>query len=266
MRRVEAVIENLHRHLERADPGGLVGVYLFGSCAIGGLRPDSDLDVLVLTQHSLSRPERQELTDLLLQFSGRRATVAPGRPLEVTTLVVDDLVPWRYPPTSDFLYGEWLRDQFSAGELPQRQTNPDLAVVVTTARQHAEVLSGPPLTDVLPLVPVADLRRSLHDSLDSLLSNLVGDERNVLLTLARMVVTLRTERIVPKDEAAGLVLAELDEPSRSVLSLAARAYVGDVHDDWETLQQEAAAAARHLAALVRGSREPVGATGGPQAP
>jgi aminoglycoside 9-adenylyltransferase len=52
------------------------------------------------------------LTDLLLQFSGRRATVAPGRPLEVTAAVLDDVLAWSYPPVSDFLYGEWLREEF----------------------------------------------------------------------------------------------------------------------------------------------------------
>jgi streptomycin 3"-adenylyltransferase len=52
------------------------------------------------------------LTDLLMQFSGRRATVAPGRPLEVTAAGLDDVLPWSCPPVSDFLYGEWLREEF----------------------------------------------------------------------------------------------------------------------------------------------------------
>lgn len=91
---VEPVVTALLDRLERTDPGGVLGVYLFGSSAVGALRPDSDIDVLVLTRRPLSQGERQGLLEFLLQHSGRRASVAPGRPLELTSLVVDDVVPW----------------------------------------------------------------------------------------------------------------------------------------------------------------------------
>ncbi len=248
---VEPVIQMLKSHLQRTDPGGVLAVHLFGSSAMGGLRPDSDIDVLMLTQRSLSRPDRERLAAFLLRFSGRRATVAPGRPLEVTSVVVDDVVPWRYPPVCDFLYGEWLRDDFLAGAVPERHANPDLAVLVTTARQHAIPVLGPHLLDLLEPVPVEDLRRAVHDSLDLLLEDLAGDERNVLLTLARMVVTVESGRIVGKDEAVDQILLSLGEPHRFVLCLAARGYLGSVADVWSDRAQEAAATAEHLAERIR---------------
>jgi predicted nucleotidyltransferase len=254
MHRVEPVIERLHGYLKQTHAGELLGVYLFGSAAVGGLRPDSDIDVLAVLRRSLSQSDRQLLTDLLLQFSGRRATVAPGRPLEVTAVVLDDVLPWNYPPVSDFLYGEWLRDDFLTGRVPQRHRNPDLAVTITTVRQHATRLQGPHPGELLPPVPVEDLHRSIHDNLAVLLDDLVGDERNVLLTLARMAVTLETGRIVPKDEAANFLLPSLPEPYQSLLSLAARGYVGDVKDEWGDLQQEASDAANHLAEHIRAHR------------
>jgi streptomycin 3"-adenylyltransferase len=248
---VEPVVDALTDHLARTDPGGLLGVHLFGSSAVGGLRPDSDVDVLVLTQRSLSQSERQTLLEFLLQHSGRRATVAAGRPLELTSLVVDDVVPWSYPPVCDFLYGEWLRDDFLGGEVPARHDNPDLAVLVTTALQHAVCLHGPPLDELVGPVPTEDLLRSFQDSLDPLLDDLVGDERNVMLTLARKVVTAETGRIVSKDQAADLILPSLREPHRSVLSLAARGYLGEVDDDWTDRQEQVRDTAAVLAARVR---------------
>lgn len=255
MRQVEPVVERLSAHLKHGDVGGLLSVSLFGSSAVGGLRPDSDIDVLVLTRRSLSGPERQGLVDFLLRFSGRRGTVAPGRPLEVTSLVLGDVVPWAYPPMCDFLYGEWLRDEVAAG-LPERHVNPDVAVLVTTAREHAVRLHGAPVDSLLPPVPIEDLDRSIRDGLTPLLADLVGDERNVLLTLARMLVTVETGQIVPKDVAVRRILPTLRGPHRLVMTRAAEGYLGEVVDVWSALQQEVEDTAGHLAARIRSRRPP----------
>lgn len=69
----------------------------------------------MLTERSLSQNERKRLVGFLLQHSGRRATIAPGRPVELTPVVIDDVVPWTYPPVCDFQYGEWLRREFVDG-------------------------------------------------------------------------------------------------------------------------------------------------------
>ncbi|MFC4785451.1 aminoglycoside adenylyltransferase domain-containing protein [Nocardioides sp. MAHUQ-72] len=248
------VFERLAAHLDAHDPGGVLGLYLYGSSVAGGLRPDSDLDLLLVTERPLGHDERAGLLDLLLQFSGRRATVEPGRPVELTSVVRDDLDPWTYPPRCDFLYGEWLRAVFVAGRVPEPHARADLAVLLTTLAQHAQVLRGPSPGDLLPAVPVGDLCRALHDSLPSLLDNLAGDERNVLLTLARMVVTLESGEIVSKDEAARRIRDGLPEEHHAVLSLAAAGYVGEREDDWTLHQAASRATAAHLAERIRPSR------------
>lgn len=116
---MQAVIDRLTGHLDKYDPGGVLGLYLYGSAAVSGLRPSSDIDLLMVTERSLGVDEREGLIGFLFQFSGRRATVAPGRSLELTSAVHDDVAPWSYPPRCDFLYGEWLRTEFADGRLPQ---------------------------------------------------------------------------------------------------------------------------------------------------
>jgi predicted nucleotidyltransferase len=245
------VMQDLLGLVETHDHGGVVGLYLFGSAVVGGLRQDSDIDLLLLTHRSLRHDERESLVQFLLSCSGRRATRGPGRPIELTSLVLEDVVPWTYPPVCDFLYGEWLRDEFGDGRVPERHTNPDLAVLLTSLQQHAQVLTGRRPTELLAPVPAQDLRRSVKDSLASLLADRDGDERNVLLTLARMVVTLDTGGIVSKDEAARQVLPSLNRRGRSVMTLSLRGYLGEVQDDWSDHRIELAETAAILAARIQ---------------
>ena len=91
----------------------------------------------------------------------------------------------------------------------------------------------------------------MQDSLAPLLGDLEGDERNVLLTLARMAVTFETGQIASKVEAAAQVLGSLEEPHISVMTLAMDAYLGQVQDDWSERQAQARETAQHLATRIR---------------
>ena len=248
------VVDALRDAVVHRSPGHPIGLYLTGSSCDGGLQPDSDLDVLLLTRDSLDDEERRYLVRHLLKHSGRRATVRPGRPIELTSLVLTDVVPWRYPAVRDFLYGEWLRTDYEAGHRPPREVDPDLAVLLTsvsgTGQQRARVLFGPPLEGLVDCVPRADLARSVFDALPELLDNLEGDERNVLLTLARMLYTLRTGLIAPKDVAALAIAESLTPAQARTLDLAATAYLGKADDDWDALGDEAEALATTLVAAI----------------
>lgn len=124
-------------------------------------------------------------------------------------------------------------------------------MLLTTVQQHVQVVRGADPVELLPSVPSADLFRSFHDGLAPLLDDLVGDERNVLLTLARMVVTLKTGEILSKDEAVSRIVPSLGESERSVLNLAASGYLGELEDDWSTKQGPALATAACLAEQIR---------------
>ena len=239
-------IQTLQELITREAPGSPVALYLTGSYCDGGLRPESDVDILLITRVPLEVGERRILMEHLLGYSGRRATRQPGRPIELISLVLDDIKPWRYPAMRDFLYGEWLRTDYEAGRLPHREADPNLPVILTSARQHSSVLLGPPLAELTDPVPREHLMRSMFDALPSLLDDLVGDERNVLLTLARILFTLRTGLIAPKDVAAADVCSTLVPAHAHTLDRAARAYRGELRDDWTELHGEASAAAMAL--------------------
>lgn len=251
---MDDVIAAVLAHLDRADPGGVAGVYLYGSATVGGLRPESDIDLLVVVRRSLDRAEREALVRALLPLSGwaghgeRFPEAMSRRPVELTVVVAGDVAGWEYPPRRDFQYGEWLRHEFVNGVVPEPDTDPDLPLLLATALASSRVLRGPGLADLVEPVPPTVLRRAALDSIPGLLADIDGDERNVLLTLARLTVTLESGRIVPKDVAAEEVGPRLDRPDRALLERARDGYRGAVRDQWGP---QARALARRLADLAR---------------
>lgn len=71
----------------------IIGVHLFGSAVNGGLRINSDVDVLVVVNHSFSKVIRKKLTDRLMLISGKIGNTDSVRPLEVTVINHEDVVP-----------------------------------------------------------------------------------------------------------------------------------------------------------------------------
>lgn len=61
----------------------LIGVYLYGSAVLGGLKHESDFDILVVIKEYLSEAHRLTLTKRLLELSGEIGD-KNNRPLEVT--------------------------------------------------------------------------------------------------------------------------------------------------------------------------------------
>lgn len=201
---------------------GAVGSYLHGSSVLGGLKPASDVDVLVVSERSMDGQERRVLLDGLLKISG-----APtgARPLELTVVVQSEVRPWRFPPTCDFLYGEWLREDFEANGAPQPEPMPDLALLIAMVLAGNRPLTGPPPAQVLDPVPRTDLVRASLEGIPGLLADLDGDTRNVVLTFARIWFTLVTGELGSKDTAADWALAQLPPEHRPVLTHARELYL-----------------------------------------
>ena len=170
-----------------------LAAYLYGSAVAGGLRPASDLDMLVVSDRSLTGNERAAIVERLLPISGRGAVGGPARPIELTIVARPALTPWRYPPSLELQYGDWMRAELERGELPTwPRPDPDVAVLIETARRVAVPLIGPPVAAVLGSVPRADLVRAMVDSIPVLMPGIEEgtDIRNGLLTLARIWATL----------------------------------------------------------------------------
>jgi streptomycin 3"-adenylyltransferase len=229
-------------------PDAVLGIYLHGSSVFGGLRPTSDLDLLVVTSRRTTDPERQELIRRLLPISGLGDPSGRSRSIDLEIVAQGDVRPWGYPARLDLQFGDWYRPEFATGNLaPWDPSNPDLAIVLEMVLQANRPLLGPPPSELFGPIPWADVRRAMLDTIPDLLSSLDGDERNVVLTFARIWATLATGVFRSKDGAADWAIPRLPTEHRAVLAHARSLYAkGIPTEDWGNLMPRVRPFVDHL--------------------
>jgi predicted nucleotidyltransferase len=220
---LEKVTQLLHRQLGES----ILGVYLFGSAALGGLKPDSDLDIMTVAQVPTTELQRIQLIHGLLALSTH------PRHIELTIVVQRDVRPWRSPPLMDFQYGDWWRTEFEHGETRPwgSSDNPDLATLIRMVLIADEPLHGPRPAEVLDPIPRTVYSACVMQSIDDLVADLEWDTRNVLLTLVRIWHTMETDEIVPKHVAASWAAERLPGEQAHLVAEAGEMYLGE-REDW----------------------------------
>lgn len=194
----------------------------------GGLKPRSDIDLMVTIQTPMDGSIRRALMEELLTVSAPPGTDTSLRALEVTVIVLSDLVPWRYPARREMQFGEWLRDNILAGSFEPGLVDPDLAILMTQVLQNSVSLLGPNADQLFESVPAADLKAAFRDTIAQWTRNSdwEGDEQTVVLALARIWYSAATGEIGSKDLAAAWVLERLPVEHRPLLERARDAYLG----------------------------------------
>lgn len=218
----------------------LIGAYLQGSAVLGGLRAQSDIDVLAVAGRRMTSHEKRRMVAHLLEVSGIHPAVAPRRPVELTIVVESEIRPWVYPPMMDFQYGEWWRERFQSGDVepwPSR-INPDLTLLVVMALLGDVTLVGPPVSEVFDPIPRGDFIHALVADIGALVKDIESDTRNVVLTLARIWNGVVTGEVQSKEAAAEWALRRLAPEHGVVLARARDIYVGNEEEHWDDLLEE----------------------------
>ncbi|MBN3796878.1 AadA family aminoglycoside 3''-O-nucleotidyltransferase [Burkholderia sp. Ac-20392] len=223
-----AACNTIDRHLGAT----LKAIHLFGSALDGGLKPRSDVDLLVTVSTRPDEPTRRALMLDLLAVSAPPGRTDGMRALEVTVVAHDEVVPWRHPARRELQFGEWLRRDLEAGVVEPALVDHDLAILLTKVRQHSVVLAGLPAVALFEQVPARDFVAALLATVAQWNAepDWRGDECNVVLALARIWYSAATGRIAPKDVAATWVLERLPETYRLVVAAARAAYLGGAED------------------------------------
>ncbi|NTX26370.1 AadA family aminoglycoside 3''-O-nucleotidyltransferase [Burkholderia pyrrocinia] len=213
--------------IERHLGATLNAIHLFGSALDGGLKPRSDIDLLVTVAARPDETARRALMLDLLAASAPPGCAGGVRALEVTVVAHGDVVPWRHPARRELQFGEWLRRDLEARIVEPALVDHDLAILLTKARQHSIALVGPSAIELFEPVPARDLVAALLATVAQWNAepDWRGDECNVVLALARIWYTAQTGRIAPKDVAAAWVLERLPDAYRQVVAAARAAYL-----------------------------------------
>lgn len=225
---ISSQVSRAHDVIERHLLSTLQAVHLYGSALDGGLKQYSDIDLLVTVDARPDKTIRQALLLDLLKVSAPPGEGEGLRALEVTVVSHKEVVPWRYPARRELQFGEWLRKDILDGIFEPAVVDADLAILLTKVRQCSIALAGQAAEDLFDPVPKRDFFRALADTLKQWESSpdWAGDERNVVLTLARIWYSVVTGRIAPKDVAADWVIERLPTEHQPILLEAQQAYLG----------------------------------------
>nr|ELR5039736.1 DUF4111 domain-containing protein [Providencia stuartii]ELR5080438.1 DUF4111 domain-containing protein [Providencia stuartii] len=202
----------------------LNSIHLYGSALLGGLKPLSDIDLLVTVNAPLSEQQRKNLMTQFLNISAWPGAEPQYRALEVTILLNDTIKHWHYPPKRELQFGEWLRDDINAGIYEAPQIDPDIAILITKIWRHNIVLFGDEATINFPAIPREDLAQAFISTLDqwNAPADWENDECNIILALARIMYTLTTGEIESKSVAADWLIERISEPLHQQLIMAAK--------------------------------------------
>jgi streptomycin 3"-adenylyltransferase len=211
--------------LKRALGDRLVGVYLHGSLVLGCFNPQrSDVDVLVITTRRLEAAERDAVVMLVRRETGSWQRAGWPRPVELTSLALGDLRPWRYPTPYDVHVSSSSPDGAGPGE------DHDLAAHIWILRRHGRALVGAPVGELFPEVPDQDYLDSIGRDFDSCRDEGYEWPRYAILSMARVWAARTTGEVHSKETAAEWALPRLPEDVRPLLARALESYRGDGAD------------------------------------
>lgn len=224
----------------------LVGIYLYGSFVLGGLKPESDLDLLVITNEDLATEDRKNLTKRLMEISGEIGNKEGTRPLEVTIFNENSLNPFSYPPKYEYMYGEWDREDYKMEKFPETTYDPDGAILLAQARENSVVIFGEDIKKIIPPISLKYIRKALKDDIPILLEGVKEEGKNTPLTLARIWYTASTDKITSKDDAANWAISKLPKEQGALLNLAKEEYLGKCKVNWPDKEEELILLAEHM--------------------
>jgi predicted nucleotidyltransferase len=227
---IKDFIFNLQEEISKILDDNLIGFYIHGSLAMGGFNPNSsDIDILVVTNKSMTVETKRELANLFLRYS------KSPFPVEISFLNSDQLRKWQHPCPFDFHYSEFWRVRYENDLLNGTynylnndvNTDADLAAHITITNNRGICVNGRPIGEVFPSVPRSDYLSSIIGDFKDCLENIEEDPIYCTLNWIRVFWYLKEKVISSKQEAGNWGLSTLPKEMRITIKKVVDGYVNE---------------------------------------
>ena len=194
----------------------LVGMYLYGSLAAGDFSPDrSDIDFVVVINGELSGMHLTELARMHERF----ATGDSPWATEIDASYIPRDALRRYDPK----HARHPHVERGVGKLRIEHFGPDWVIQHHVLREYGVALAGPPAHTLIDPVSPEDIRRAVRGLAFDVWAPLCEDPAQLaswhwgaqvyaILTMCRMLHTLKTGALLPKQAAGRWARTILGEP------------------------------------------------------
>jgi predicted nucleotidyltransferase len=209
---VNEILSFMFTNLQEILGHQFVGMYLFGSLANGDFDEHSDIDVLIVTDGELSAGTFSALQELHKRINGFDSPWAN----QIEASYIPQTALRRFDPANK-LYPHMDRGDGEVLHMMSHES--DWIIQRHLLREHGIVITGPSLRDLIDPVSSGDLCKAVAGVLplwvEPILSdpsqiNQRGYQSFIVLSLCRMLYTLRHGKILSKPAAAKWALENLD--------------------------------------------------------
>jgi streptomycin 3"-adenylyltransferase len=214
----------------------LIGIYLYGSLAMGCFHPgSSDIDVILVVRERLSKEQRKKIIEYL------KRACSKGTRIELSIISEDVLRDPRYPIMVDLHYEYW-------GNIFENEEDNEILSNLYTTRKRGFRVWGAPIGDVFSKIPaqyhlrsviedIEHTRRHLHETPER-----VGYNVTVywVLNSCRILAFIREEKVLSKLEGGLWGLANLPKEYHNLVEQALSCYQGKKkHHTWKRKELDA---------------------------
>jgi len=225
---VKDFVNQLVVELESALSNNFVGVYLFGSLAMGSYyRPKSDIDMIVVVKNKMSTVNRKEVTEMMAKHSLQRPSTGD---IEVSILLLETAQSIPTPTPLEAHYDSAWRDKILYEDINyvEERFDTDLHTYLEYIKQRGIVLSGPPINEVFGDVSWILFIESVLDDFNWIIENehILETPFYGVLNICRVLqlVNENNQKVHSKDEGGEWALQNLPTQYHPIIMNALDAY------------------------------------------
>lgn len=206
----------------------LIGIYLYGSLAMGCFHPrSSDIDVILVVRERLPKKQRRKIVEYL------KGACSMGKRIELSIIGAEVLRNPQYPMPVDLHYEWW-------GNIFENEKDNEILSNLYTTGKRGFCVWGAPTSDVFSKISaryhlrsviedIQHTRRYLHEKPER-----IGYNVQVYWVLAscRVLAFIREEKVLSKLEGGQWGLANLPKEYSSLIEQALSCYRGKKKDSF----------------------------------